>query len=116
MAGCLGMMVIADCGKGPQFWGFLNVIPCSDKIGHLFLFGTLTLLCHLAFPLRHHRRCLWLFTPTSLILLTVISLEELAQVFIPSRTCDMLDWLADLAGLLAGQAIALRARVPAIQA
>jgi hypothetical protein len=107
IAGCLGMIVIADCGKGPQCWGFLNVIPYSDKIGHLFLIGTLTLLCHPAFPPRHQRRYLWLFTRTSLIILTVISLEEPAQAFIPSRTCDLGDWLADLAGLLAGQTMAL---------
>ena len=41
-----------------------------------------------------------------MILLALLSLEELAQAFIPTRTCDFFDWLADLAGLALGQAAA----------
>jgi VanZ family protein len=42
-----------------------------------------------------------------MVLLTVISAEEIAQAFIPFRSFDLIDWLADLIGLATGQTLAL---------
>lgn len=100
------LIVIADRGEGAQWWAFIERIPYGDKLGHLVLIGTLSLLCNLAFP---SRRYAWLprfITLTTLVLLVLLSLEELAQAFIPTRTCELFDWLADLAGLALGQAAA----------
>ena len=36
--------------------------------------------------------------------------EELTQAFIPTRTCDLFDWLADVVGITAGQLLAARLR------
>ena len=99
----ISIIVIADRGEGALWWSFLDRIPCGDKVGHLVLVGTLSLLCNLAIP---SPPCagLWRFiTLTTLVLLVLLSLEELAQAFIPTRTCDLFDWLADLAGLALGQ-------------
>lgn len=68
------------------------------------------MLCNLAF---HPRRPEWLprfITPVALVLLAVLSLEEIVQAFLPHRTCDLGDWLADLAGLAIGQGIAMKLR------
>jgi polysaccharide biosynthesis protein VpsQ len=99
----IAMVVVADRGQGSQWWPFVERIPYSDKLGHIALFGTLGFLCNLAFPSRR-----WGFHPlaitlTTLVLLIVISLEELSQRFIPSRSFDTVDWLADLIGLAIGQ-------------
>lgn len=103
------IVVIADRGEGDRWWGFIHLIPFGDKVGHLGLIGTLSLLCNLAVPSRK----MWsVITRATLVLLVVLTLEEIAQAFLPYRTCDILDWLADLAGLMTGQtaAILLRGR------
>ena len=107
------VIIIADRGEGGKWWAFLEHIPFGDKVGHLGLIGTLSLLCNLAF---HPRQPGWLpgwITFVTLVLLVILSGEEIAQAFIPHRTCDLFDWLADLAGLAAGQTAALwmRARL-----
>jgi VanZ family protein len=100
----IAIVVIADRGEGNQWWPFLADIPFGDKTGHVSLFGTLSLLCNLAFP---SRRVCGFVTITTLVLLAFISLEELSQAFIPGRTLDLVDWLADLLGLACGQTFAL---------
>ena len=100
------IVVIADRGQGNQWWAFINGIPNGDKLGHVVLIGTLSLLCNLAIRARPRGKLArWITLPT-LILLVLLSLEELAQAFIPTRTCDFFDWLADLAGLALGQVAA----------
>lgn len=101
------VIIIADRGEGEKWWSFIDHIPYGDKVGHLGLIGTLSLLCNLAF---HPRQPGWLprwITLVTLILLVILSGEEIAQAFIPHRTCDIFDWLADLAGLATGQVAAL---------
>lgn len=97
------IIVIADRGEGNQWWYFINHIPYGDKVGHLCLIGMLSLLCNLAFSPRPHALLPRFITLTTLVLFVLLSLEELAQALIPTRTCDFFDWLADLAGLALGQ-------------
>jgi hypothetical protein len=108
---------IANRGEGDQWWAFIHHIPYGDKVGHLGLVGTLSFLCNLA-----SRRWKWnirprWITPATFVLLILLTGEEIAQAYQPHRTCDLYDWLADLAGLAAGQwlarcAAAWRSRVP----
>ncbi len=97
---------IADRGEGNLWWAFIGSIPYGDKVGHLGLVGMLSLLCNLAIPPRPATRWTRCITLTTWVLLVLLSLEELAQAFIPTRTCDLFDWLADLAGLVLGQSAA----------
>lgn len=104
------VIIIADRGEGGKWWAFIDHIPYGDKVGHLGLIGTLSLLCNLAFhPCQPNWLPRWI-TLVTLILLVILSGEEIAQSFIPQRTCDLFDWLADLAGLAAGQTAALWVR------
>lgn len=99
----IAIIVIADRGEGSRWWAFIDRILYGDKVGHLVLVGTLSLLCNLAVPTRPYAWLPRFITLTTLVLLVLLSLEELAQAFIPTRTCDIFDWLADLAGLALGQ-------------
>jgi VanZ family protein len=65
--------------------------------------GMLCLLCNLAFTPRRFRFLPAYITRVTFILFALITLEELSQAFIATRSCDLLDWLADLAGLALGQ-------------
>lgn len=102
----IGIIVIADRGEGDRWWAFLLEIPHGDKLGHLGLVGTLCLLCNLALPWRPLPRPLGFVSTVTLVLFVLLTLEEIAQAFVPSRTCDWFDWLCDLAGLAAGQGLA----------
>ncbi|MEO7100611.1 MAG: VanZ family protein [Luteolibacter sp.] len=101
------IVVIADEGQGTPWWSvIIDHLPYGDKVGHLCLIGTMSFLCNLAFPSRKLR----FVTMTTLVLLIVLSLEELSQGFIKSRHLDFFDWLADLAGLAVGQFCAMKIR------
>lgn len=97
------IITIADRGEGNLWWNFINDIPYGDKVGHIGLIGMLSLLCNLAVSPRQYANLPRFITFTTLVLLVLLSLEELAQAFLPTRTCDFFDWLADLAGLALGQ-------------
>lgn len=76
----------------------------SDKVEHftaymiLAVFFNLTLMFQNKFP--KFKKNAWLFT--LIIILTYAGLDELHQLFIPGRDCDILDWLADSSGVLLG--------------
>lgn len=94
---------IANRGEGGRWWAFIDHIPYGDKVGHLGLVGTLSFLCNLAIPAWKFSRLPRFVTPTTLVLLVLLTAEEFSQAFQPFRTCDFYDWLADLAGLALGQ-------------
>lgn len=104
------IVMIADRGNGTPWWSFINEIPYGDKMGHLGLMGTMSFLCNLAFPSRRPDFVKRFFTVTTLVLLALISGEELSQGFIATRTLDFFDWLADIAGLSLGQFFAMKMR------
>jgi membrane associated rhomboid family serine protease len=97
------IILIADLGQGKPWWSFIEKIPYGDKVGHLGLVGMLSFLCNLAFPSKKTGVLGSFVTRTTLVLLILLSLEELSQGFIKGRTLDFYDWLADLAGLAIGQ-------------
>lgn len=100
------IVTIADAGNPNPWWSvIIGGLPYGDKVGHLCLVSILTFLCNIAFPSRKWR----IITLTTLVLLVILTLEELSQGFIRSRTLDFFDWLADLAGLAIGQCFGVRA-------
>lgn len=106
------IVVIADRGNGTPWWSFIiDRIPCGDKVGHLGLIGMMSFLCNLAFSSRKSGFLPRFITLTTLILLVLLSMEELSQGFIKTRHLDFYDWLADLSGLALGQFIAMRMRL-----
>lgn len=97
------IVTIANRGEGDHWWSFIHNIPYGDKLGHIGLMGTLSFLCNLAFTPRPVPHLPNFITRVSFILFLLITLEELSQAFLPTRSCDPLDWLADLTGLTLGQ-------------
>jgi polysaccharide biosynthesis protein VpsQ len=96
-------VVIANRGESDSWWPFIHHIPYGDKLGHIGLFGALSFLCNLALPGFRVRFLPRFITATSFSLLVLISLEEISHAFLPTRSCDIFDWLADLVGLAIGQ-------------
>lgn len=90
---------LADTGRSSVFFDLVKMLPHGDKLGHFFLFGPLTLGSNAALRFRKARRGPAAVYLGSLLVLSFVLLEELSQHFFPRRTLDMLDLLADGAGI-----------------
>jgi VanZ family protein len=99
----IAAVVIANLGYGESFWPIISYTPNADKVGHIGIFGILGFLSNLALPNFRIRHLPRLVTAITFFLFVLVSLEEISQAFIPSRVCDVFDWLADVAGLAIGQ-------------
>ena len=97
------MVIIANRGEGDRWWPFIHNIPYGDKLGHVGLMATLSLLCNLAFA---KKPLSFLPSRITLILFLIVTLEEISQIFLSTRTYDPLDLLANLIGLAIGQSAA----------
>ena len=102
----VAIVAIADRGHGDRYWHFIRSIPFGDKLGHLGLVGTLSLLLNLALGRRKAPGRLGFAMLGSVIVLAVMSLEELSQIIVSTRTFDVFDWLANLAGTVVGEMMA----------
>ncbi len=100
----LWLMVMADRGQSHLLFDLARATPHGDKIGHLLLFATLTLLANAALGYRR----LWpgILLGSLLVLLFALG-EELSQAWFPNRTLDLLDALADLTGIAGANLLGL---------
>lgn len=75
-------------------------IPYGDKIAHALLFGVMAYLFN--YGLKHKSfKIKKLTVPVgSTIVLLFATIEEISQYFIPSRTFDIFDLLADIVGVI----------------
>lgn len=103
-AAFIGFVIwVANTGQGRRYWNFLNHIPYGDKLGHVLLMGTLCLLLNLALGCRRLDRLLL----GSVIVAVFVLCEEISQIFIQSRTFDLMDLMADAIGILIAGWVAL---------
>ncbi len=76
----------------------------SDKIEHFTAYMILAILFNLTLMFQTKypklRKKAWLYT--LIFILTYAGLDELHQLFIPGRDCDIFDWLSDTSGVLLG--------------
>ncbi len=101
----LWILFLANTGQNSVFFTFITKIPYGDKLGHFCLFGLLTLMANFAFklkvvklPLINLKSCdVYL---GALIVFIFVLCEELSQFFIVSRTLDVIDFLANVVGIV----------------
>lgn len=74
-------------------------IPCGDKIGHFIVMGMMALLVNLLLSSRRQSIGKREFLLGSLIVAGIVTTEEFAQIFIPTRTFSLFDLAADYAGI-----------------
>jgi VanZ family protein len=76
----------------------------SDKIEHFTAYFILAVILNLAMMFQNKypllKRKAWLFT--ALIIMSYAALDEIHQLFIPGRDCEILDWVSDSSGVLLG--------------
>jgi len=72
----------------------------ADKVWHFLLMGVMSLLLNLALTARQIRIGPAKILLGSLIVAVLATGEELSQGFLKTRTMDVFDWLADMAGIV----------------
>ncbi len=89
-------------------FSFITGHPGWDKAGHFLLIGGTALVLNLALGLRTWRALgrRWLLGGT--LVAVAFTLEEISQLWFPSRTFDLLDLASDYAGILCFGWLALR--------
>lgn len=90
---------LADSGQGRWLFGVAESIPGGDKIGHFVLFGILALLVNLVMGATVIRCGKFTVLKGSTIVMVVVIAEEVSQLFFVSRSFELLDLTADLAGI-----------------
>ena len=92
----------ANHGAIPKLFAFHKSIPYGDALGHFCLAGTFSFLATLCTRARtFHVARLYLPAGVVIVFLIVI-LEEISQIFIPSRSFSMIDLCADTVGIALG--------------
>ncbi len=94
------IIVDADLGTQNFFVNFAHSIPLGDKIGHLCIFGSLTLLFNYALRCTTIQLFGFNVLKGSFGVLIFALVEEASQLFFPTRTFDTLDILSDIIGIL----------------
>ncbi len=79
---------------------FMKKIKVSDKVEHLVAYFVLGVLLTLAMHFQEkYRQFAEKFYLWSVIFISLYAmLDEIHQIFIPNRSADVLDWLADFVG------------------
>ena len=95
----LWIIYLANTGGSSIFFDFVRSIPNGDKLGHLGLFGFLTLVAITGLRFRTLSCGKFnIYYGAVLVMLFVVG-EEMSQAFIPSRTFDFIDLAADSVGI-----------------
>ncbi len=100
------LLIIALANLGDDWWltvhlkQIVYLIPYGDKWGHFILMGLLAFFVNLFFKCEKLKIFKLSFLKGSVIILTIVTLEELSQIFIDSRSFDLLDLTFDYLGIL----------------
>ena len=96
----LAVIIFLASQKGTRYMlNFVGNIPYGDKLGHFLLMGGFSFLLNLVLNARVFR--LWKFSYLlgSLIVLAVVTIEEISQKFVAGRTFDWSDLVFDFLGI-----------------
>ncbi len=96
----LAVIIFIASQKGTRYLlNFVGNIPYGDKLGHFFLMGGFSFLLNLVLNARTFK--LWRFNYLlgSLIVLIVVTIEEISQMFVAGRTFDWSDLVFDYLGI-----------------
>lgn len=102
------IIALADINSTSSFRiGFFSFTH-SDKVGHVFLYGTLAFATTF-FTNFKNIKVLFCRASIPIIFITVFAFaEEFSQVFLSSRSFELLDLLSDSIGIIAGNWLALK--------
>jgi len=102
---------LANTGNLPAWMVALKAFPGGDKVGHFMLMGCMALLLNISLRQRRMTLAGRSLLLGSILMALLVTLEEFSQIWLPLRSFDWGDLLADylgiavLGGLLAGKTV-----------
>lgn len=94
------IIIVANLGLGPSFFPFIYQIPGGDKIGHFFLMGILSFLVNSVLKTRKIRIFSINFLLGILIVMAIVTIEEVSQIFLDYRAFSIIDLVFDYFGIV----------------
>jgi polysaccharide biosynthesis protein VpsQ len=94
-----GIIVANDLGRLRSIIGWVGSLPFGDKFGHTILIGTLAFLLNYALNGRTIEIGDRQILLGCSIVAVAITIEEFSQIWIPSRTFDLVDLAANYFGI-----------------
>jgi polysaccharide biosynthesis protein VpsQ len=95
-----GIIIVANFKSTHYLLKFGGGIPYFDKIAHFFLMGGFSFLVNLVLQARTFSVRKARFLLGTVIVLTVVTIEEISQIFVAGRSFDYGDLVADYLGIL----------------
>jgi len=97
----LGAIIfLVNSGFDEGIFSFINQVPGKDKTGHFLIMGTFCFLLNSALENRLVPKIPFRFFLGTLIALIFVTTEECSQIFLSSRTFDLMDMLSNYLGIL----------------
>ncbi|HHS93530.1 MAG TPA: trypsin [Campylobacterales bacterium] len=93
------IIYLADTADYNFAFRMIGDIPNSDKLMHGLLYGVMALLLNYGLNFKSKKVFGFNMQVGALIVLTFAGLEEITQYWLPSRTCDIFDFVADTVGV-----------------
>ena len=90
------IIFLADTADYNFAFSVVGKVPYGDKISHALLYGVMAGLLNYGLEFRKF----YILQLGSFIVFTFALLEEFSQYYIPSRTFDLYDLLADFIGVV----------------
>jgi polysaccharide biosynthesis protein VpsQ len=96
----LAFIIFLADRKGTRYLlNFVGNVPYGDKLGHFLLMGGFSFLLNLVLNARTFRIWKFSYLLGSLIVLVIVTIEELSQMFVAGRTFDWSDLVFDFLGI-----------------
>ena len=94
------IIYLADTADYNFAFRVIGHIPYGDKIMHGLLYGVMALLLNYGLDFKSVKAFGFNMQVGAIIVLTFAGLEEITQYWLPSRTCDIWDFVADMVGVI----------------
>ncbi|CAA6808011.1 MAG: Trypsin [uncultured Sulfurovum sp.] len=94
------IIYLADSADHNFAFRLIGQIPYGDKLMHALLYGVMALFLNYGLNFKSKNIFGFNMQVGALIVLTFAGLEEITQYWLPSRTCDMFDFVADTVGVI----------------
>lgn len=96
----LAVIIFIAGNKGTRYLlSFVGNIPYGDKLGHFFLMGGFSFLLNAVLNAKTFKLWKLKYLLGSLIVLIVVTIEEISQIFVRGRTFDWGDLIFDFLGI-----------------
>lgn len=103
-----GIIIGDDLGRFRTIIGWVGSLPFGDKLGHLIFIGTLTFLLNYALDGQMLKIGRLKILMGCSIVAVGMTIEEFSQIWIPSRTFDLVDLSANYLGITIAGLVWLR--------